>query len=628
MYAPGDSYYLQPSPDVLVRKSENILKPSVNREAAPVPETEEELDFWGKPSGRLSGLISGPISKPASEPRRLIVFIFGLLVGMVAISGLLIAPVPAMANNPSGQIGKYLAGRLAQNIQDPRAAIEFYRAALESDPSNLDIQIRVFSILVSEGRIHEALPIAQKLASLESRRVSLATLLLVLREVRQKNYDEAINQLNSLPDEGFAAFTLPLLKAWVLAGQKKYAESLTVLKNRMSNPGVVALFGPHAALILERSGDLAAAEAQFQDALKNFRRVGLGMTRIAGSFYERIGKADEARELYEAFLRNQPGSPLFDLAMSRVNESPPKSPTRLAVVEGIAEALFSLSRSIQRQNPMEALIFSRLAIYTNPNFSIAKLRLGDALLREDRVEDGITVYESIASDPDYGWAARLRIARSYNFLDQIEKGAAILKKMAAERKDRIDALVTLGDIYRRRMKYQEAADAFNAAKKRVPVFEERHWQLLYWNAASHERLKKWPVAERDFLKALELRPNEPTILNYLGYSWVEQGKHLDRARRMIENAVRQLPQAGYIVDSLGWVQYRLGDIEGAVKNLERAVLLSPGDPTINEHLGDAYWKAGRKLEAGFQWEKALSLEPEKDQIPAITRKLKKGLPDT
>ena len=593
-----------------------------------MPETEKDADFLGKPFGQLLGLISRPMFKPASQPCQLVVFICGLMVGMVVISGPLSASAPAIAANPSGQIGKYLAGRLAQNIQDPRAAIEFYRAALENDPGNLDIQIRVFSILVSEGRIEEALPIAEKLARLESRTVSLATLLLVLQEVRQKNYDAAMDQLNSLPDEGFTAFTLPLLKAWVLAGQKKYAESLAVLKTRMSNPGVVALFGPHAALILERSGDLAAAETQFKDVLRNFRIVGLGMTRIAGSFYERIGKTDEARELYETFLSNQPGSSLFDLAISRVNASPRESPARLAVVEGVAEALFSLSRSLHRQNPMEAMIFTRLAIYTNPNFSIAKLRLGDALLSEDRIEDAIAVYESIAEDPGYGWAARLRIARSYNFLGQLEKGAAILKKMAMERKERIDALVTLGDIYRRRMKYQDAANAFNAAKKRVTVFKERHWQLLYWNAASHERLKKWPVAERDFLKALELRPDEPTILNYLGYSWVEQGKNLDRARRMIENAVRQMPQAGYIVDSLGWVQYRLGDIAGAVKNLERAVLLSPGDPTINEHLGDAYWKAGRKLEARFQWEKALSLEPEKDQIPAITRKLKDGLPET
>ncbi len=537
----------------------------------------------------------GPSLKPRSGSRQLIVFISGLLFVMVAVSGLLIAPAPAVAEKPSAQIGEYLAGRHAQNIQDPRAAIEFYRAALESDPDNLDIQLRIFSILISEGRVQEALPIAKKLAMLETRRVNLAKLLLALREARQKNYDEAINQLNRVPNDGLTAFTVPLLRAWALAGQKKYREALALLKTRMSNPGLVALFGPHAALILEQSGDLATAETQLQEVLKNFRRVGLGMTRIAGSLYERIGKANEARELYETFLRNQPGSPLFDLAISRVNASPPKSPASLAITEGIAEALFSLSRSFQRQNPLESLIFSRLAIYTNPNFSIAKLRLGDALLREDRIEEGIKVYETIAADQGYGWAARLRIARSYNFLDQLEKGAAILKKMAKERKDRIDALVTLGDIYRRRMKYQDAANAFNAAKKRVTVFQERHWQLLYWNAASHERLKKWPVAERDFLKALELRPDEPTILNYLGYSWVEQGKNLDRARRMIERAVRQMPQAGYIVDSLGWVQYRLGDIAGAVKNLERAVLLSPGDPTINEHLGDAYWRMGRNL---------------------------------
>lgn len=548
--------------------------------------------------------------------------------GMLALSVLFVAPNPVMAGNPSAQVGNYLAGRHAQNTKDPRAAIEFYRAALESDPGNLDIQIRIFSTLVSEGRIQEAFPIAEILVKSATRRDSLATLLLALREVRQKNYAEAINQLDSLPDDGVNAFTLPLLKAWVLAGQKKYAEALAVLKTRMSNPGVVALFGPHAALILERSGDVAAAEMQFQDALKNFRRVGLGMTRVAGAFYERIGKADEARELYETFLSNQPGSPLFDQAMARVNASPPETPASLAVAEGIAEALFSLSRSFRRQDPLEASLFSRLAIYTNPNFAIAKLRLGDVLLSEDRIEDGIKVYKSIAADQSYGWAARLRIARSYNFLDQMEKGAAILKKMATERKGRIDALVTLGDIYRRRMKYQDAADAFTAAKKRVTIFEERHWQLLYWNAASHERLKKWPVAEQDFLKALELRPDEPTILNYLGYSWVEQGKNLDRARQMIENAVRQMPQAGYIVDSLGWVQYRLGDITNAVKNLERAVLLSPGDPTINEHLGDAYWKAGRRLEARFQWKRALSLEPEKDQILAITRKLKDGLPET
>ena len=539
-----------------------------------------------------------------------------------------LTPAPAVAADQPQRLGDYLAGWHAQYVLEAGRAIEFYRSALKSDPDNLDIRARIFSILVSEGRLEEAIPLAKTLLDAGAEQANLATVVLALQDVKAKKFSAVLDQLESLPDDGVNAFSVPLLKAWVLAGQKNYTDALAVLKDRMSNPGVIALFGPHAALISELSGDTEAGEKHLESALKRFRRVGLNLTRIAGRFYERIGKPEIARNMYQSFLRLQPGSPLFDQAMKRLNAKPPKKPVKLGVTEGMAEALYSLSRSFQRQNPFEASIFIRLAIYVNSNFSIAKLRLGDALLRNDRIEDGIKVYETIAKDPDYGWAARLRIARSHNFLDRTDKAAEILEAMAAERKERIDALVTLGDIFRRRMKYRDAADAFITAKKRVKTFEERHWQLLYWNAATHERLKIWPPAEKDFLRALELRPNEPTVLNYLGYSWVEQGKNLDKARTMIETAVRKMPQAGFIVDSLGWVQYRLGDMKGAVKNLERAVLLTPGDPTINDHLGDAYWKVGREREARFQWGKALSLEPEEDQIPIIKKKLKEGLPES
>ena len=539
-----------------------------------------------------------------------------------------LTPAPAVAADQPQRLGDYLAGWHAQYVLEAGRAIEFYRSALKSDPDNLDIRARIFSILVSEGRLEEAIPLAKTLLDAGAEQANLATVVLALQDVKAKKFSAVLDQLESLPDDGVNAFSVPLLKAWVLAGQKNYTDALAVLKDRMSNPGVIALFGPHAALISELSGDTEAGEKHLESALKRFRRVGLNLTRIAGRFYERIGKPEIARKMYHSFLRLQPGSPLFDQAIKRLNAKPPKKPAKLGVTEGMAEALYSLSRSFQRQNPFEASIFIRLAIYVNSNFSIAKLRLGDALLRNDRIEDGIKVYETIAKDPDYGWAARLRIARSHNFLDRTDKAAEILEAMAAERKERIDALVTLGDIFRRRMKYRDAADAFITAKKRVKTFEERHWQLLYWNAATHERLKIWPPAEKDFLKALELRPNEPTVLNYLGYSWVEQGKNLDKARTMIETAVRKMPQAGFIVDSLGWVQYRLGDMKGAVKNLERAVLLTPGDPTINDHLGDAYWRVGREREARFQWEKALSLEPEEDQIPIIKKKLKEGLPES
>ena len=131
------------------------------------------------------------------------------------------------------------------------------------------------------------------------------------------------------------------------------------------------------------------------------------------------------------------------------------------------------------------------------------------------------------------------------------------------------------------------------------IVEDRHWRLFYVRGIAFERLGEWPKAEADFLRALELEPDQPLVLNYLGYTWVEQGRNLDEARTMIEKAVELRPDDGYIVDSLGWVAYRLGDFEEAVRQLELAVELVPGDPIINDHLGDAYWQVGRLNEARF-----------------------------
>ena len=127
-------------------------------------------------------------------------------------------------------------------------------------------------------------------------------------------------------------------------------------------------------------------------------------------------------------------------------------------------------------------------------------------------------------------------------------------------------------------------------------------------------------------KALELFPDQPLVLNYLGYSWVDQGVHLEEGMDMIRRSVEQRPDDGYIVDSLGWAYYRTGNYDEAVKNLERAVLLKPDDPTINDHLGDAYWRVGRTLEANFQWSQAKDFKPDDDELATIEKKLKEGLP--
>jgi Flp pilus assembly protein TadD len=199
--------------------------------------------------------------------------------------------------------------------------------------------------------------------------------------------------------------------------------------------------------------------------------------------------------------------------------------------------------------------------------------------------------------------------------------------MAGDRKTEPAPLISLGDILRGHERFEEAAKAYDKALARIKNPEPRHWTLFYARGIAFERSKQWPRAEADFLSALKFKPEQPYVLNYLGYSWIDKGLYLERAQGMIAKAAELRPNDGYIVDSLGWVHYRLGRYDDAARELERAVELRPEDPIINDHLGDAYWRVGRKREAAFQWNRSLTLNPEKDLISVINRKLKIGLGD-
>jgi Flp pilus assembly protein TadD len=157
--------------------------------------------------------------------------------------------------------------------------------------------------------------------------------------------------------------------------------------------------------------------------------------------------------------------------------------------------------------------------------------------------------------------------------------------------------------------------------------DRSNWTLFYFRAICFERTKQWPKAEADFKKALELFPDQPLVLNYLGYSWVDQGVNLDEAFKMLRRAVDLRPTDGYVVDSLGWANFKLGHYEEATRELEKAIELKPADPVVNDHLGDAYWRMGRKLDAHFQWNHARDMGPEPEDLPAILKKIDSGLPD-
>ncbi|MBM3518879.1 MAG: tetratricopeptide repeat protein, partial [Alphaproteobacteria bacterium] len=319
-------------------------------------------------------------------------------------------------------------------------------------------------------------------------------------------------------------------------------------------------------------------------------------------------------------------NPLIAEELARVAAAPP--PFIESAAAGLAEGLFDLAGELAQQGRVEgATINVRLALALHRDFPAAQALLGSLLEAAQRWDAAIVLYRSIAPGTPYAWNGRLRTAAVLERIERIEEARGVLEAMAAERPERTDALVALADMLRAREHWAEAITAYDRVFERIRAPEQPSWTLHYTRGIALERAGTWERAEAEFLKALELERDQPLVLNYLGYSWIEQGRNYDRALQMLQRAVSLRPRDGYVTDSLGWVYYRMGDHVEAVRWLERAVELVPDDPVINDHLGDAYWRVGRVNEARFQWNRALSFAPAAKEVPLIEAKLRGGLAD-
>jgi tetratricopeptide (TPR) repeat protein len=295
--------------------------------------------------------------------------------------------------------------------------------------------------------------------------------------------------------------------------------------------------------------------------------------------------------------------------------------------EGAAEVLYGLGAALGRRGGEDlGLIYLQLALYLAPNHALALTSLADLYESLKKPELAIKTYHRIAANSPLHRNARIQIALDLDSLNKNEEAIAELKEIVAANPTDREAILALGNVLRGHKKFAECADVYSKVIAMITKAEKANWVIYYFRGICYERSKQWPKAEADLKQALKLFPEQPLVLNYLGYSWVDQGINLDEGMGMIRRAVAQRADDGYIVDSLGWAYFRLGKFADAVKHLERAVELKPEDPTINDHLGDAYWKVGRFLEARFQWAHARDLKPDPEDLIKIEQKLKSGLP--
>lgn len=527
---------------------------------------------------------------------------------------------PPIRQTPSGS---YLAGHLAQGSGNWRAAAEFMNDALAGDPDNVRLLQRAFLLNVGGGDTENALQQAEKLAA-EEPPLDLALVLLLAEAAKQGDLETAKEITARISDDGLQTVLKPGLEAWLAAADGDTEASTAALEKLREFGGFEALIALHRAFIFDYLDQQVEAEAEYKNALTLSATLRAG--QAYGSLLARQGDVQDAVDLYEEF-KARDGSRLLAAGIERLNAGGPAAAGFDDLGDGIAAILFDFSSVLQGELGSElTMVLLQIALHANPDFPLAQMLLADILADREQFDAADAVYLDIPSDSDIGLAAAIRRA---NMLDDAERDAdalTLLRRKVRTYPSEFALHGRIGDLLRRDEQFRSAIQSYNKAIDLLPEVQQSNWVLFYTRGISYERSDQWPKAEADFKRALELQPDQPFVLNYLGYSWADQGVHLEKAEEMIRTAVQLRPQDGFIVDSLGWVLYRLGRFDEAVGILEQAVALSPGDQTINDHLGDALWRVGRELEARFQWQRAIDLDVDPEVTEAARDKLENGLP--
>ena len=523
--------------------------------------------------------------------------------------------------------GSYLAARHASVERDAASAAAFYRSALRSDPKNNELLDRAFISSVADGDIEEAVKLAERILTVDKSN-RIARLVVGVQDIKQKKYAAAQTNINQSVRGPITDLVATLLSAWAAAGA---GDAKTAVANidKLTGPEWYPLFKDlHAGMILELAGKEKEAGTRFERAYK----LDDSMLRITEAYARGLSRnkdAASATAIYEAFDKKLARHPLVQEGLRDTKAGKKLPPLVDSAQAGAAEALYGIGATLSRRGGEDlALVYLQLALHLQPSHPLALLSLADLYETVKKPQMAIKVYERVPASSPLKRNAQIQLATDLDSADRSDEAIKILKDVIAQDPKDLEAIMALGNIERGRKKFADCAKTYSLGVDSLPANNDKANSVYYYyRGICLERSKQWPKAEADMRKALELQPDQPHVLNYLGYSWIDQGVNLDEGMKMIKRAVEQRPDDGYIVDSLGWAYYRIGNYEEAVKHLERAIDLKPEDPTINDHLGDAYWRVGRKLEAKFQWAHARDLKPEAEELPKIEAKIQNGLTD-
>lgn len=529
--------------------------------------------------------------------------------------------------------GNYLAARFARQQNNLHAASRFMDRVIEQGHPQSELTRKAMTLALAEGKVDQALPLAERYLQ-ENPESVVANLVLASQAVKNKQFGEAATRLDSLELYGNYTVMVPLAQAWIQAGEGDYTRALqtiSMVEQQYNETRFNHLLHYHRALIMELAEAHGShigeqTEKHYLAAVIDAGSPNYRIYQALGSYLERTGNLDEALKYYKRYESEIHDSILTDAYKQRRASDQVAEPVVKNAVEGLAEVFLTTAELIGRGNERDDVLATlNLSLYLRPAFALAQFRLGRVFETNGMEHLAVQAYEKVDENSPLHWLARVRAAVALAENGRVEEARERLHKMTGENGEKYDVYLQLGWLARMESDFDEAIEMYSAALDRIEEVQAHHWPLFYYRGASYEREKEWEKAEADFMKALELEPGQPDVLNYLGYSWLVIDKNLEQAKEYIEGAVLARPNDPHIIDSVGWAYFKLKDYQTAIDYLERASEMMPYDSTVNDHLGDVYWHLGRRNEARFQWKRALHFDPEPEVRDAIENKLKHGI---
>ena len=531
----------------------------------------------------------------------------------------------ATAQSVEPNAGAYLAARQAGKVADFEQAARYYMGALRRDPTHPALLENALTANFSLAEFSTAIEIADAMIALGINR-QLPNIALATKAVNAGDWAGIFTALEK--DQRVGPVVDGLAQGWAHMALGEVEKALASFDAVSETSGLQSFGIYHKALALASVGNFDEAIRIFDlttasGGLRHNRRSAMAHAQILAQ----LDRRDDALALLETVFGDNLDPRLISLRDRIANDGAVPYNIVTNPTEGMGEVYLAVAEALRGDAPDNyTLIYARAAEALTPNNTEVLLLVAGLLEDLDRYQLANETYTAVSRDDPAYAIAELGRAEALRKDNNFEGATEVLRTLSRDFPDMAAVYVSLGDTLRQSDQTEAANVAYSTALDLYADDDPSRWIVHYTRAVTSHQLDRWPEAEADFRAALTFRPDQPQVLNYLGYSLVERGEKMDEALEMIEKAVAAQPQNGAIVDSLGWVLFQLGNYEDAVVHLENAAALEAVDPVVNDHLGDAYWAVGRKIEAEFQWNRALSFSDDtSDDATRIRRKLEIGL---